>query len=240
MDPQNTYLKLKGVHKNEKACFIVGAGPSLFFASQNKNFNKIFEHVVISVNSSIMLMPWKEGEKDKRFFISCDHLCTRWSYWLDYVIPARCIKIVRSSWFKYKDELPGFLYFRPRSTSEGIIDPKEDALSYPSSCPSAVDLALQMGCKNIFLLGVDHDKIGEKVHFWDFFSEATRPRQIRPAQSNYNVQSRTFPINLEAYRGLLGFSRVMSANIYNVNPQSKVEIFKKITFDDIFKILENK
>ncbi len=236
MDPQNSYLQLKNSHEG-KNCVILGCGPSLFFASQNKNFNKIHEHVVISVNSSIMLMPWKEGEKDKRYWVSNDHLCTRWTWW-DDVVPSKSIKVVRNSWWKYRKELEGFLFFRPRPTSEDVINPDDVGLSFPSSCPSALDLSLQMGCKQIFLLGVDHSQTKGMTHFWDGFSKALRPSQNAPAQGPYQIQARTFKYNLMAYRGLLDLSRGMSANIYNANPESKVNIFPKITFDDIFRILK--
>ena len=103
----NTYIKLKDKHKGEVA-IILGSGPSLYDLCISDNFKSILDHVVISVNSSIMPLNEFDLDPTKHYWISCDSLCRYWSYF-DVVKKSKCIKVVISSWFKYKGELENFL-----------------------------------------------------------------------------------------------------------------------------------
>lgn len=233
----NSYLKLVGKHKEEYA-FVVGAGSSLHNISQNPQFNEIQNHVVISINSSIMLMPWKDSkDSGNRYWISNDSLVRYWDWW-GCVKDSKCQKIVRNSWRKYKKELDGFLYFKPRPTSEGIINSKDVGLAYCSSVPSGMDLAIQMGCKKIFLLGVDHHNIGGYDHFWQYWDKKKQPRQLRPAQGTYSQQKKVFKFNNLAYKALHKFAKERGVKIYNCSASSKVKEFKIITFDDVLEIIK--
>jgi len=231
-----SYKILINKHFNEN-CFVVGAGPSLYDCFINYRFKEIFKHVVISVNSSIVVMPWNTENNGKRYWISNDALSRRWSWWKD-VLRSNCTKVVRNSWLKYKKEIPGFLIFKPRTTSEGIIDPKDNGLCYCSSVPSAIDLSLFLGCKRIFLLGVDHYDVGGKSHFWQLMSSKYHQRQIRPAQGPFSQQKKVFPINILAYKALLKFAKYKKAEIYNCSILSKVEVFEKISFDYILNLIK--
>ena len=93
------YTLLKDKHVGE-AAFVVGSGTSL----NNLDISGIHNHVVICVNSSIVLMNWAKGKADKRYWISNDAFCRKWSYWKD-VLDAKANRIVRDSWRKYFREL---------------------------------------------------------------------------------------------------------------------------------------
>jgi hypothetical protein len=227
----DTYLKLRNKFCGE-SCFILGAGPSLYYnfcCSFRKD--KIDEHVVISVNSGILATEWDTTpDTGKRFWLSNDALCRKWSWWKK-VMNSNATKIVRNSWLKYEKELPDFLMFKPRPTSEGVIGEGDHGLSYCSSVPSSIDLAIQLGCKSIFLLGVDHfDKDGVD-HFWQYFSKKDRPRQLAPAQANFSQQKKVFPINDLAYEALAKFAIIKGVEIYNCSIDSKVTNFKHIHFE---------
>ena len=218
------------------SAFILGAGPSLYHILYNcsqKDINKVSQNVVITTNSSILAgvnkLGWKKGDINNRYWISNDSLAMRWTWWQD-VKESKCIKIVRNSWEKYKKDLDGFLFFKPRSTSEGVIDYEEKFLCYCSSIPSSLDLALQMGIKKIFLIGVDQDIDNGKHHFWQFFDKKNQPRQLKPAQGTWEQQKQSFVFNNMAYKALLDFSKYKNATIYNCNLNNKVGIFKNIEF----------
>jgi len=231
----NTYIKLINKHKDQN-CFVLGAGLSLFDIYTNPLWDQINNNVVISVNSSILSLEWEnENKNDNRYWISNDALCRKWSWFNDFVKKNNCIKIVRNSWEKYKDELEGFLFFEPRNTSEGEIDTKEKHLCYCSSVPTAIDLAIQMGCKNIFLLGVDQYEEKGKRYFWELFPRDKQPQQLRPAIPNFKEQSKVFKYNDLAYNALKGFAELKDCNIYNCNEKSKVNNFEKISVIDILR-----
>jgi len=226
----NTYTQLID-KKNIENCFILGAGPSLFSNMNNSLFCDLKKHgIIITVNSAIL------AEKEPHYWISCDHLSTRWSWWED-VKNSRCIKLVRNSWLKYKDDQKGFFYFKPRTTSEDIIKSEEKRLCYCCSVSSSIDFSLQMDCKKIFILGLDHNTVDVKHHFWQFFEKGKQPRQIRPAQGPWDQQKSVFPIHLQSYKALKRFAEYKNCKIYNCNPESKVEVFEKIMFKEIEKYL---
>lgn len=229
----NTYTELIDKHKGEN-CFIYGAGPSLFYNMQEPFFKELKNNgIVITVNSAII------AEEEPDFWISNDHLTVNWS-WFVKVRNSKCIKVIRNSWLEYKQEFDEFYIFKPRETSEDVIDFEENALAYCCSVSSAIDFGIQCGCKKIFLLGLDHCEYKGRHHYWQFFSRKNQPRQLKPAQGPFSQQKSLFPIHLKAYKALKGFAEYRGCKIYNCNPDSLVEVFKKIKFKNIEEHLKEK
>jgi len=230
----NTYTQLIDKHKGENA-FVLGAGCSLYFNTKEPLFSKLHEYgIVIAVNSAVL------ADKKFDYWVSNDSLCRRWSWWKN-VKKGKGIKVVRNSWLEFKKDLDGFLYFKPRPTSEDIINSEDVGLCYCSSVPSSIDLAIQMGCKKIFILGLDHTDHSGKDHFWQLWPSNLRPSAHPPAQGPWHQQSSLFPIHLKAYKALKKFAKEKNVEIYNCNPKSKVEVFKKIEFKNMKKLnKENK
>ena len=166
-----SYEEFINKHEGETAC-VVGAGTSLFEA----DLDFIHNSVVFSVNSSILLMPWESGSSDKRYWVSNDAGVTKWTYW-EKVMSSKCNKIIRNSWEKNYNgfDLTDFYKFCPRPTSEDIINENDIGLAYCSSVPSSVDLAIQMGCKRIFIFGADQYMVNNKSHFWEYWPIKDRP-----------------------------------------------------------------
>ena len=196
----NTYSELINKHEGGN-CFIFGAGPSLRFISTDDLFPWLGKcGIKIAVNSSVI----KCSNFD--YWISNDSLCRRWSWWIK-VKNGDGIKIVRNSWEEYKDELDGFLYFEPRK-DDSCIDEEEIGLVSCSSVPSALDLALQMGCMNIFLIGVDHTEYKGKDHFWKFYPKNIWPKSTPPAQGPWDQQKSIFGNNINAYEALNKYEKM--------------------------------
>jgi len=236
----NTYIGLLNKHKNDTNCaFVFGAGPSLhnLYTCDKKIINEIKKHVIIFVNSAIIAGKdiFTLNNDTKKYWISNDALCRNWSWYNECVKESNYTKIVRNSWWKYRDELKDFLFFSPRPTAEGVINPDDYGLSYPSSIPSAIDLCIQMNIKKIFILGLDQclDKKTNYHHFWQLLKN--QPRQLRPAQARWEIQKKVFPINNIAYNALQGFAEHKRCKIYNCNPNSEVDAFEKIKLEEIFE-----
>ena len=235
------YTILKDKHSGE-TCWIIGAGTSLLGFYKYENRDAIHNDVVIAVNSAIFAMPWGlphtnkeityevDSNPDRRYWISNDALCRRWSWW-DYVKKSKCIKIVRDSWSAYEKELKGFLYFWPRPTSEDVINPDDEGLSYCSSVPTSIDLAIYMGCKKIYLLGVDQYMSQDRSHWWQFLEGNNIPRRIDFVMALQSQQKEAFVYNNMAYPALKQYADKYEVSICNCNPQSQVNTFSKITFD---------
>lgn len=222
----NSYTQLINKHQGENA-FIFGAGPSLWLSMNAPFFKEIPNHgITIAVNSAVIAVP------NFNYWVSNDVLCRRWSYWKD-VKNGSGIKVVRDSWEKYKSELNGFLFFHHRHTSEGSINISDVGLSYCSSIPSSVDLAIQMGCKKIFLFGVDQSSYRGKHHFWQFMPKNKQPISNPSVQDSWRRQQEVFDISLLALKALSHFAEFKKVEIYNVSQLSKVHIFEKIKMYDI-------
>jgi len=217
-------------YKNKENIFILGAGPSLYKNTLDSFFPRLRKYgIIICVNSSIMAI-------DPDIFITNDHLVTFWDYW-EKVLNSKCIKIVRNSWLKYKDEIKGFYIFEPRKTKEDIVDFNEKGkLCYCSSVISALDFSIQ--CNNIskiFLLGVDQclDERTGYHHFWEYLPKKQQPRSLKRIQANWESQKKVFKYNNMSYKALKEFAGYKNVEIYNCNENSSVEVFKKIKFEEI-------
>ncbi|MCD6434901.1 MAG: hypothetical protein J7L15_00710 [Clostridiales bacterium] len=233
----NTYLTLRDRHIGE-VCFIYGAGPSLRFCSTDDRFPWLGTYgVQIAVNSSVI-------ECDNfDYWISNDSLCRRWSWWKN-VKQGIGTKIVRNSWEPYKEELDGFLFFEPRESDEEIKE-DENKLVSCSSVPTSLDLAMQMGCKKIFILGLDHNNYEGKDHFWKFYPKHIWPKANPPAQGPWKQQQSIFSNNIKAYKALKEYAEERYIQIYNLNYMingqyiTKVDIFNKIQMKDLEGLVEN-
>jgi len=206
--------------------FILGAGTSL----HGLDISRIHSHPVISVNSSILLMPWETGLEEDRYFISDDSAIRTWTYWKD-VKQSKCHKIIRNSWEKYYDEIPDFYYFWPRKKPDTTIDPDDTGLCYYNSMATSIDFALKiLGCKKIFLLGLDHYDVGGKTHFWQFWPKEKQPKgMFAPILLQYKM----FLGSEKTYDALDKFAEYKDAKIFNCNPKSRVETFEKIDLKNV-------
>ena len=224
-----SYKELINIHDGE-TCFIIGAGTSLYPQSISEKFKNIFQHIVVAVNAGIILCPWHLGENKKRFWISNDASVRHWSFW-PLVKSSKATKVVRNSWEKYYQEIPDFYFFPPRPSKEDVMNPDDDGLAYCSSVPSALDLAIQMGCKKIYLLGVDHYLENGNIYFWQLWAYKNRPKgPFTPLK----VQNNIYDINFGAFRALNEFAKLKNAQVFNCSMKSKVDAFDKIEFEDIF------
>jgi len=236
----NTDLSdLKNLHENEK-CFVIGAGPSLY----GLDSSVLEKHVVIAVNSSVVIFKWCKGEPDRRFWVSNDTLCMRWDYFWTQVLRAQCNRVVRTSWSRYdkKIEGHGFRYFRPRKSGADdgkSLSASDGGLCSISSVPTSIDLAILLGCKKIFLLGVDHKMLNAKSHFWQFWpvkkwpKRKDRNRFFRPEQSH---QTAVFEKNMAVYKALDIYAKENGVEIYNCTKRSVIKSFPKITLDEALEM----
>ncbi len=223
---------MKDLHKGAK-CFICGAGPSIGFL----NLEGIHDHVVIAVNSAALLMPWRDGSKERRFWVSNDVLCMRWDYFTTHVCKFNSTKLVRTSWKKYhgKIDADNFRYFAPRLVQTHPLDPTDTGLCSVSSVPTAIDLALLLGCKSIYLLGVDHRLVHGNSHFWQFWSRLKWPtrtdkgKNFRPAKA---AQENVFVRNKPVFQALSCYASSMECEIYNCSIRTKLDMFPIVPLEE--------
>lgn len=226
----------KGMHRSEK-CFICGAGPTFGFL----DLTKIHEHIVISVNSSIMRLNWDlPGDSLRRFWISNDSLCLKWSYFWDKVMHGECTRIIRTSWQRHESKLKAakFRYFAPRLSEKHPLDENDVGLCSVSSVPTALDFAILLGCREIYLLGVDHRLISRFSHFWQMWPRSQRPRRFDKDQSfipPIKQQVDMFKENKQVFQSLHWLAKKNSIQIFNCSKQSDLDVFPFKSLDDATK-----
>lgn len=233
--------KFRNMHLG-KSAFVVGAGPSLY----GMNLRPIHKHVVLSTNSSSILMPWNSpGDSLRRIWISNDVLCVRWDYFVPYVLNANCTRLYRDSWqqeegrFSHRD----YHYFIPRNTMVGEpLAPDVGGLCSVSSVPTAIDFALLTGCKKIYLLGVDHRMIGNKTHFYHYWPKSRWPQMYKKTfdkkfffDHKREEQEEIFHKNTVVMESLRDYARRQDAVIYNCSPISTVKTFEHMPFREAVK-----
>lgn len=229
--------RFRNIHEGKK-CFICGAGCSIGFL----DLEGIHSYPVICVNSSILLMPWKEpGDVLSRFWVSTDVLCIQWDYFWSKVVRWECTRVVRNSWSRSSEKTKGiqFYYYHPRQNPTSIPEGTEKGLMAGSSILSAMDLALLLGCKQIFLLGVDHRMHNGNSHFWQVWPVKDRPKRegkpgnFMPCQRQ---QSSVFKSNLRQFELLAEYANGLDAKIYNCSHISQVPTFDRISLEDALKL----
>jgi len=228
----SSYTRFINSHVGEVA-FIVGAGTSL----KDADISFIHNHVVFSVNSSILLMPWHRGDSHKRYWVSNDSGVMAWDYW-KLVLKSKANKVVRDSWSSLYDKFDttDFYEFKPRPTSEDVVRPNDMGLAYCSSVPSSLDLAIQAGCSRVYLLGVDQYAQNGKSHYWQFWPRERQPKRGLSSQPNsMDNQQYAFGYNNKAYPALLDFAMHRNCLVYNCNPISRVDCFEKVNIEDVRK-----
>lgn len=221
------------IHEGRR-CFIIGAGPSVAF----QKMSVLSKDIIISVNSSILLVDWLSGECQDRYWISNDTLCMQWDYFWSHVLKAKCQKLVRTSWLEFESKFHknGFRFFKPRKSQQIPLINHGLSLCGVSSVPTAINFALLTGCKLIYILGMDHIMLHGKSHFWQFWPKDKWPqrkskgRNFRPEQKH---QIQMFSENIDVYKSLKEMANRLDVKIYNCSSMSAVEAFDKCILSDI-------
>lgn len=224
------YEKLIGKHSGAKAC-ILGAGTSI----KDLDVEKLINHVIISVNSSILLLDWEKDNDGKRYWLSNDALVRHWSYY-EKIKKSAATRLVRDSWSKYFDEIPDFLQFSTRAENYDEIDCNEKLLTGISSIPTAIDLAIQMGCGEIYIYGLDQYPYMNKYHFYDFLPQKQKP-VFALGRLPDTVITKCYANNQRIFPILHNFARAKNCKIYNCNLSSQVKCFDLIDHATSYELL---
>lgn len=223
-------LEYKNIHKG-KRCFIVATGPSLSI----NDLNRLHEHgeICISMNRIFNIFPrtqWRPnyymiGDKEMIEDLS-DQIA-------DLRLPHKFVSSEPKSYWKNsksKDSIPykiltrGYIDKMP-FFSENI----EKGICHGTTVTYVcIQLAVYMGFSEIFLLGVDfnysNDLYDTKNHFegCDTIDNKIRLNRIYPERV------------LLAYKKAYEYCQNHDCNIYNATRGGKLELYKRVNFDELF------
>lgn len=229
-----SYTELNHRHSGQTA-FICGAGSSFLDCLQHPLFHNIHNHVVLSVNASLISMPWETGSPDRRYWVSNDIGNMMWSY-SSKIRTAKMNRVVRDSWAKFRLPFESMFYYPRRPTSEDVINSSDAGLAYCSSVPSALDLSIYMGCKTVYLLGVDQYFKDGKSHYWEFLPLDQQPRRRDGKKNPVSEQTYAFEFNVGAFSALKDYADSVDVKVFNCSLESKINSFPKVSFGGITEI----
>ncbi len=220
---QTELAKLKDIHKG-KRCFIIGNGPSL----KTVDLEKLYQSGDICFGSNLIYKSFADTSWRPYYYVLADYI--GWKtvneeapsallqskhafiadfYYNEYAIPGN---VIQFNMLPFKDK---------RGFSE---DAAEYVYSGGTVTYSAMQIAVYLGFKEIYLLGVD---CGNNHFYKDGKEEACDKDAWDPR--NFNVS-----YWLAAYRIAKDYADSHGIKIYNATRGGALEVFERVDFDSLF------
>ena len=222
---------LKDKHKGER-CFIIATGPSLTLEDVNKLKN---EHT-IGVNSIfrlydkidwrpeyyIILEPHLTGKYLEEGFINPDDfardVCFFNSVCKKKIIDRKVIYL-RTNWLKHVYDYGNLEFKYTSDLVYGLYD-------FYSVTHASIQIAMYMGFKEIYIIGVDNNYMGSKTHFAETKGDDSFDYQL----------ALTTQKSMDAgYEEIRKIADRRGVKVYNATRGGKVEAFERVDLDDIVK-----
>ena len=220
------YLKeYKMVHKNER-CFVVATGPSL----RIEDLEKLISEYSFGVNSLALLYD-KTNYRATYYCVNDFYVYNKLKESIDF---SNISNLFLPKYFKKFFQMPpnSNLYPLNYMNNRNYDHVKAFKSKYHFSddlflevCDGntvtyiCLELAVYMGFKEIYLLGVDCDYSGKKQHVIDTGDVVLN-----------NPESRM----IEAYKKAKEYADSHGIKIYNATRGGKLEVFERVDFDSLF------
>lgn len=218
-----------GTHKNER-CFIVCTGPSL----QLKDVETLKNEYTFAVNSITKIFPrtdWRPTyyvieDMDAYLRLESDLLSAKLEHCFASDLLISMLK-PKVDFIAYPfDRLNhSTIRYQPSMTPQLFFSDNAYAMVYGAFTVafSAMQLAVYMGFKEIYLIGCDCDYSGEKKHFEDDGTEKNKRPIIDEEQKM-----------LMTYQAAKEYADTHNIKIYNATRGGKLEVFERVDFDSLF------
>ena len=242
-DPRfNTLREFKDKHLGDRV-FIVATGPSL----TNKDLEKLKNEYTISMNSIVKMFDkiefrptyyvisdgvvYKKIQQaslflpPERVFIGIGNVKTKWNINVNDVtgtenknvnfFPVDRIQTLKYLYYKKNDFNTAFSFNADKAVIDG------GTITY-----CAIQLAVYMGFKEIYLLGVDCNYSGKQAHFGETGNSLMERSEMAAAFAAFQ-QQKAYECAYESLKGT-------DISIYNATKGGKLEVFKRVDFDSLF------
>lgn len=232
----------KNIHK-DKICFVVGNGPSL----RVSDMEKIGQSGIIALTSNFFHQCYDKTDYRSEYHFWGDRVLIRElakdrSYLLNLLANCRNLFTTADSDFnKYQNEpeMTNLVFFRKKmdalsSEPNFSADCFEGAYAGGTITYYMLQIAVYMGFKNIYLLGVDHTSSQELLPDGNI----TRHSEIQDHASMfgaYKMHWSPSPLYLteSAYRSAKRYCDSHGIKIYNATRGGRLEVFPRVNIDDI-------
>lgn len=214
----------KNIHDGER-CFIIATGPSLTIA----DLEKLYNEYTFSMNSISKIFDdtdWRptyyviqdfkvfDKLKNDKSFQSLEN-----KFAADFLFSEH--KINKDDFIKFPLDHLDHMDIKKQSMPLKFSDDAYVCVfdGYTVTY-SAIQLAVYMGFKEIYLLGCDCDYSGDKQHFADYGIKVTS-----------NPENRM----LTAYKFAKEYADTHGLKIYNATRGGKLEVFERVNLDEVLQ-----
>ena len=240
--PYGRYMaKIRNTHLGE-SCFIIGNGPSLTVEDLNTLHQKGID--TFAVNRIYQIFPKTDWRPT--YFVSTDAVMLRDKLEEAEKVPAKIKFIPLQNKYYLGIKLKGAKYFfrndlREKDQPEGFsLDCTEQVNMRGTVTIACMQLAMHLGYKHIYLLGIDHN--------FDKIITADGEIVIDPSVKNYFIEGYDDDVAKEvqhdlgnttrAYYDVRRFIDKTDVKIYNASRKTKLEAFERVTFEEALEQIE--
>lgn len=242
--PYGWYMRrIHNSHPGE-SCFVIGNGPSLTAEDLNTLQEKGID--TFAVNRIYQIFPQTDWRPT--YYVSTDHVMIRDKLAQVDQIPAKLKFIPLQNRYYLGIKVRGAKYFFRNDLRE-----KDQPGGFSTDCTGQVNmrgtvtiaciqLAMHMGYRHIYLLGVDHN--------FDKVITETGEVVTDPGVKNYFVEGYDADVASEvthdlgnttrAYRDLRRFVDTTDVRICNATRKTKLEEFDRVTFEEAMEQIEKR
>jgi len=237
---------LNNRHTGER-CFILATGPSI-----KKQDLKLLRGETCIALSNFFVHPDYNIIEPSYHCVAGYHepiSKTAWTKWLNEMESATGNAIIFCSLADREDiernglfsrrEIHYLQYANWSKISEGKLDITRSVPSPQSVTIMALEVALYMGFKNIYLLGCDHDWIlhlNTSAHFYEESQHAlVREGYDEWAGSDLELTFECYVLLWQQYKALWQIARRKSINIFNATAGGLLDVFPRVGYESLFE-----
>jgi hypothetical protein len=255
-DSMRRNKELKGIHKN-KRCFIIGNGPSL----KKYDLNRLSNEFVFSVNYLMKSELFRTIKPDYHFLFD-PNLFTKENINQNLkVIMTKTLEVNDNIKFfipyKYKNDFSTafpnintyYIYNNriPTRFSKSSYMIHKNSLLFHNVVIYSISLALYMGFKEVYLLGVDmtgfleHFEYNKTNNQWGHVYEKTETelKRIKISLKNNSYDNefylKTYGKTFEHFKYIKKVACYVNAKIYNASDFGALDVFERRKFEDLFR-----
>lgn len=231
---------LKNKHKNQRA-FIIGMGPSL----QIPDLDKLNHDITFACNK--IYLAFENTNWRPSYYSVSDTLVAENN--AEQINALKLQKIFRDNTLEFLDEsdpiwIKDLKYLPKKDFNPSIKFWKDiDTGVYRGGTVifMQLQLAIWMGIKEIYLIGVDYDfkvseSTGQKSDVGEILKNDTERNHFHP---DYRKKGETWAkpnldLQFKAFELANDYAKKNGIKIYNASRKTKLEVFEKVEFDGLF------
>jgi len=235
--------KIRDSHLGE-SCFIIGNGPSLTVEDLNTLHQKGID--TFAVNRIYQIFPQTDWRPT--YYVSTDAVLIRDKLTEVDNIPAKIKFIPLQNKYYLGIKVKGAKYFFRNDIRENdppdlfSLDCTEQVNTRGTVTIACMQLAMHLGYKHIYLLGIDHN--------FDKIITANGEVVIDPSVKNYFIDGYDDDVAKEiqhdlgnttkCYYEVRQFINKTDVRIYNASRQTKLEAFERVSFEEALAQINNR